>query len=96
MTCTCQFSPSYIPLLVHNVTSSLCTQSNAPSPIDRAKYTFYEGMGSVSAPVTPIPVVDGLRLSGGGDLTMLEISGVNFTPDFRVWFGDVEADTMYR
>ena len=27
---------------------------------------------------------------------MLEISGENFTPDLRVWFSEVEADTMYR
>ena len=50
----------------------------------------------MSVPVTPIPVVDSLKLSGGGDLTMLEITGENFTPDLRVWFSDVEADTMYR
>lgn len=65
-------------------------------PTDRAEYTFYEGMGPVSVPVTPIPVVGGLRLSMGGDLTMLEITGENFTPDLRVWFAEVEADTMFR
>lgn len=27
---------------------------------------------------------------------MLELTGQNFTPSLRVWFGDVEADTMYR
>ena len=27
---------------------------------------------------------------------MLEITGENFTPDLRVWFSEVEADTMYR
>lgn len=64
--------------------------------IDRAEYTFYEGMGPVSAPVTPIPVIEGLKLSGGVDLTMLEITGENFTPDLKVWFSDVEAETMYR
>jgi len=63
---------------------------------DRAEYTFYEGMGPVTVPVTPIPVVESLKLSGGGDLTMLEITGENFTPDLRVWFSEVEADTMYR
>ena len=64
--------------------------------VDRAEYTFYEGMGPVSAPVTPIPVIEGLKLSGGVDLTMLEITGENFTPDLKVWFSDVEAETMYR
>ena len=53
-------------------------------------------MGPVAAPVTPIPVIEGLKLSSGVDLTMLEITGENFTPDLRVWFSDVEADTMYR
>ena len=27
---------------------------------------------------------------------MLELTGENFTPHLRVWFGDVEAETMYR
>ncbi|KAL5499351.1 hypothetical protein EMCRGX_G010748 [Ephydatia muelleri] len=61
---------------------------------DVAEYSFYEGMGQVFSPVTPIPVVEGLKLSGGADLTMLELSGENFTPDLRVWFSDVEADTI--
>ncbi len=53
-------------------------------------------MGPVSSPITPIPVMEGLKLSVGEDLTMLEISGESFTPDLKVWFSDVEADTMYR
>nr|XP_032836802.1 recombining binding protein suppressor of hairless isoform X1 [Petromyzon marinus] len=63
---------------------------------DKAEYTFYEGMGPVSAPVTPVPVVESLQLNGGGDVAMLELTGQNFTPNLRVWFGDVEAETMYR
>lgn len=63
---------------------------------DRAEYTFYEGMGPVSNPVTPIPVIEGLKLSVGEDLTMLEITGESFTPDLKVWFSDIEAETMYR
>lgn len=27
---------------------------------------------------------------------MLELTGDNFTPHLQVWFGDVEAETMYR
>lgn len=27
---------------------------------------------------------------------MLELTGQNFTSNLRVWFGDVEAETMYR
>ncbi|RWS09039.1 Supressor of Hairless-like protein [Dinothrombium tinctorium] len=63
---------------------------------DKAEYTFYEGMGPVHAPVTPVPVVHSLNLNGGGDVAMLELTGENFTPILRVWFGDVEAETMYR
>ena len=27
---------------------------------------------------------------------MLELTGESFSPNLRVWFGDVEAETMYR
>lgn len=36
------------------------------------------------------------QLNGGGDVAMLELTGENLSPSLRVWFGDVEADTMYR
>ena len=36
------------------------------------------------------------KLNGGGDVAMLELSGENFTANLKVWFGDVEAETMYR
>ncbi|XP_047737760.1 recombining binding protein suppressor of hairless isoform X3 [Hyalella azteca] len=63
---------------------------------DKAEYLFYEGMGPVRAPITPVPVVNTLHLNGGGDVAMLELTGESFTPMLRVWFGDVEAETMYR
>ncbi|XP_026287780.1 recombining binding protein suppressor of hairless-like isoform X1 [Frankliniella occidentalis] len=63
---------------------------------DKAEYQFFEGMGPVRAPVTPVPVVHSLHLNGGGDVAMLELTGENLSPSLRVWFGDVEADTMYR
>ena len=69
------------------------TQSPPPA---RAEYTFYEGMGPVDVPVTPIPIVSGLKVTGGRDIFMLELSGESFTPDLKVWFSDIEADTMYR
>ncbi|KAF2367298.1 Beta-trefoil DNA-binding domain [Trinorchestia longiramus] len=63
---------------------------------DKAEYLFYEGMGPVRAPITPVPIVNTLHLNGGGDVAMLELTGENFSPMLRVWFGDVEAETMYR
>lgn len=63
---------------------------------DRAEYTFHEGAGPVRVPVTPVPVVSSLHLNGGGDVAMLELTGENFAANLRVWFGNVEAETMYR
>lgn len=63
---------------------------------DKAEYSFYEGMGPVKTCVTPVPIVKDLHLNGGGDIAMLELEGDNFTPNLKVWFGDVEAVTMYR
>lgn len=36
------------------------------------------------------------KLSGGGDVATLELHGENFHAGLKVWFGDVEAETMYR
>lgn len=63
---------------------------------DEAEYTFSEGMGPTSSPITPVPIVHSLQLNGGGEVAMLEVTGENFSPSLSVWFGDVEADTMYR
>lgn len=63
---------------------------------DKAEYTFCEGMGSVTSSVTPVPQVSCLQLNGGGDVAMVELKGENFTPNLKVWFGDVESETMYR
>ncbi|UYV60497.1 RBPJ [Cordylochernes scorpioides] len=63
---------------------------------DKAEYMFYEGMGPACIPVTPVPTVHTLHLNGGGDVALLELNGENLSPALRVWFGDVEAETMYR
>ncbi|KAK2568312.1 Recombining binding protein suppressor of hairless [Acropora cervicornis] len=48
---------------------------------DKSEYSFFEGNGP---------------LNGGGDVAMLELTGEHFTANLKVWFGDVEAETMYR
>ena len=37
-----------------------------------------------------------LQLNGGGDVALLELSGQNFIATLKVWFGEVEAETMFR
>lgn len=63
---------------------------------DKAEYQFYEGMGPVKSPVTPVPVVNNLNLNGGGEVAMLELTGENFSPYLTVWFGEVESETIYQ
>lgn len=63
---------------------------------DKAEYTFCEGMGPIHKPVTPVPTVHSLNVNGGGDVAMLELTGENLHPNLKVWFGNVEAETMYR
>ncbi|UYV65544.1 RBPJ [Cordylochernes scorpioides] len=63
---------------------------------DKAEYTFYEGLDNVHTPVTPVPIVHRLNLNGGGDVAMLELIGENFISSLKVWFGDVESETMFR
>lgn len=62
---------------------------------DKAEYTFYEGMGLLKTPITPVPVVHSLNLNGGGDVARLELLGENFNPALKVWFGDVPTETFY-
>ena len=52
-------------------------------------------------PPSPLPrhlhlVPSTPQLSGGGDVATLELHGENFHAGLKVWFGDVEAETMYR
>ncbi|CAG7819048.1 unnamed protein product [Allacma fusca] len=63
---------------------------------DKAEYRFHEGTGPVDTPITPVPIVQSLNLNGGGDVAMAELTGENFGPTLKVWFGEVQCDTMYR
>lgn len=55
--------------------------------------------GGPQALATPSPTSTGAtlsQLSGGGDVATLELHGENFHAGLKVWFADVEAETMYR
>ena len=53
-------------------------------------------MGPARAPIVPLPRVTGLQLAGGGQAARLELTGEDFAPGLQVWFGEVEADTVFR
>ncbi|XP_010125557.1 PREDICTED: recombining binding protein suppressor of hairless-like protein [Chlamydotis macqueenii] len=63
---------------------------------ETVEYTFSESLACVREPVSPVPLITALQLTGGGDVAMLEVQGEYFHPHLKVWFGDVEAETMYR
>lgn len=63
---------------------------------ETVEYTFSESLTCSQRAVTPFPVIGSLELNGGGDVAMLEVHGENFSPILKIWFGDVEAETMYR
>ncbi|OWK56369.1 Recombining binding protein suppressor of hairless-like protein [Lonchura striata] len=63
---------------------------------ETVEYTFSESLACVREPVSPVPLISALQLTGGGDVAMLEVQGEYFHAHLKVWFGDVEAETMYR
>ncbi|XP_055578521.1 recombining binding protein suppressor of hairless-like protein [Falco cherrug] len=63
---------------------------------ETVEYTFSESLACIHKPVSPVPLVTALQLTGGGDVAMLEVHGEYFHAHLKVWFGDVEAETMYR
>ncbi|XP_061405151.1 recombining binding protein suppressor of hairless-like isoform X1 [Lethenteron reissneri] len=73
---------------------------------ERVEHSFLQPAGVVGpggggppppqlGPVTPIPSITGLELHGGGDVATLELTGEHLEPGLKVWFGAVEAETLY-
>ncbi|KAK2889585.1 hypothetical protein Q8A67_014960 [Cirrhinus molitorella] len=60
------------------------------------EYTFSESLTSHPTIISPVPVINGLELNGGGHVAMLELHGENFSPHLKVWFGNMQAETMFR
>ncbi|XP_027629999.1 recombining binding protein suppressor of hairless-like protein isoform X3 [Tupaia chinensis] len=75
---------------------------------ESVEFSFSTSLACTQEPVTPVPLINTLeelplapgstlsQLSGGGDVATLELHGENFHAGLKVWFGDVEAETMYR
>jgi len=63
---------------------------------EKAEYRFFEAMGPVRSAVTPVPIVQSVVVLGSNEIARLAIKGQNFRPNIAVWFGDVEAETMYQ
>ncbi|CAB1433859.1 unnamed protein product [Pleuronectes platessa] len=64
--------------------------------VEMVEFTFNEGLTCVQTPVSPFPVIIGLEVNGGGHVAMMEILGENFSPHLKVWFGNSEAETMFK
>lgn len=60
------------------------------------EYTFSESLTNHLTVISPVPIINGLELNGGGHVAMLELHGENFSPHLKVWFGNMEAETMFR
>ncbi|XP_071397717.1 recombining binding protein suppressor of hairless-like protein [Centroberyx affinis] len=64
--------------------------------VEAVEFTFNQGLACIQTPVSPVPVITGLEVNGGGHVAMLEIHGENFSPHLKVWFGNSEAETMFK
>ncbi|XP_058032680.1 recombining binding protein suppressor of hairless-like protein [Ahaetulla prasina] len=63
---------------------------------EAVEYSFSLNPTSIQNPLGPVPLITTLELTGGGDVAMLEVQGNYFHANMKIWFGDVEAETMYR
>jgi hypothetical protein len=61
--------------------------------LDKVEYRFYEAFMQPSLPITPAPIVDHFRFQ---KQNIIEIYGLNFTPNTKVWFADICGITAYR
>uniref|UniRef100_A0A8C6SJW1 Recombination signal binding protein for immunoglobulin kappa J region-like n=1 Tax=Neogobius melanostomus TaxID=47308 RepID=A0A8C6SJW1_9GOBI len=64
--------------------------------VESVEFSFNQGLASVQSAVSPFPAVSCLQVNGGGHVAMLEIHGENFSPHVKVWFGNHEAETMFK
>ncbi|XP_016891845.1 recombining binding protein suppressor of hairless-like protein [Cynoglossus semilaevis] len=64
--------------------------------VEMVEFAYNQGSTCIQTPVSPFPVVTGLELNGGGHVATLEVHGENYGPHLKVWFGNREAETMFK
>ncbi|KTF79839.1 hypothetical protein cypCar_00033077 [Cyprinus carpio] len=102
-TCTCGLSNEKIiqfqASLCHKESNKVLLNDNSCWTIIGAEvveYTFSESLTSHPNTISPVPVINGLELNGERHVAILEFHGENFGPHLKVWFGNMQAETMFR
>ncbi|ULT94566.1 hypothetical protein L3Y34_003788 [Caenorhabditis briggsae] len=63
---------------------------------DKAEYRFYEAMGAVANPISPCPVVASLEVNGHNEASRIELTGRDFKPNLKIWFGATGMETTFE
>ncbi|CAD5219830.1 unnamed protein product [Bursaphelenchus okinawaensis] len=69
---------------------------------DKVEYRFYEAMGPVSSPVSPVPVVSSMtfdqnqKLNAMNTETTVYLRGQWFTQYLTVWLGAIPCETKFK
>ncbi|XP_059925716.1 recombining binding protein suppressor of hairless-like protein [Gadus macrocephalus] len=64
--------------------------------VEAVEFSFNQNLAPLHSLVSPVPVITGLQVSGGGHVATLEVQGENFTPHLKIWFSCQESETMFR
>ncbi|CAL8337592.1 unnamed protein product [Lota lota] len=64
--------------------------------VEAVEFSFNNNLAPLHSLVSPVPVITGLQVSGGGHVATLEVQGENFTPHLKIWFSCQESETMFR
>ncbi|CAD5226854.1 unnamed protein product [Bursaphelenchus xylophilus] len=69
---------------------------------DKVEYRFYEAMGPVSSPISPVPLVSSMtvdqnqKLNAMNTETTVYLRGQWFTQQLTVWLGSIPCETKFK